>query len=178
MAKFIIAYNNTGGHEGGWTVDNGGQTYQGISRKAWPSWPGWPLIDGWIKKRGNPRQGMHFNIPAIDNLVPAFYKKNYWDKISGDHIENQTIANFLYDFYVNSNSAIVQVNEALGGRSGSIINETSLKIINERPGFAYNVMYQVRKNHYTRLAAKPNLKKYKNGWFARLESFPSKLNVA
>ncbi len=172
MANFNQAYNTTAGHEAGWTVDNGGQTYKGISRKGWPNWQGWPLIDTWIRFNGQPKKGSYFNNPAINNLVLVFFKKNYWDKIMGDFIKNQTVANFLYDFYVNTNSAIVLVNKGLGARNGNTINEDSLKIINERPAFAYQVMYNLRKKVYTKLSAKPGLKKYSEGWFARLESFP------
>lgn len=176
MANFLIAYKNTGGHEGGWTVDNGGQTYQGISRKGWPSWKGWPLIDAWIKKNGYPRQGQYFNNAAIDNLVPLFYKQQYWDKVQGDKIVNQTIANFIYDFFVNSNSALLKINSGLGASNSSkTLTADSLSIINARPTMAYDTIYNVRKNHYTNLAAKPSLKKYKNGWFARLEAFPEKI---
>jgi lysozyme family protein len=175
MANFVEAYKNTGGHEGGWTVDNGGQTYQGISRKGWPGWEGWRLIDGYIKSNGQPKKRSFFNHPGINNLVPVFYKKNYWDKISGDAIQNQTIANFIYDFYVNSNSALMQINNALGARGGTTINESSLKIINERPGFAYTVIYNVRKNHIAKLSAKKSLKKYAEGWASRLNSFPKQL---
>ena len=32
----------------------------------------------------------------------AFYKANFWDKIKGDEIESQEVANALYDFAVNS----------------------------------------------------------------------------
>lgn len=178
MANFNIAYNNTGGHEGGWTVDNGGQTYQGISRKGWPTWKGWKLIDAWIKKNGTPRKGQYLNNTAIDNLVPAFYKQNYWDKIKGDAILNQTIANFVYDFYVNSNSAILKINSNLGATASSTALTTdSLSVINKTPVKAYEKIYAVRKNHYTVLSQKPKLKKYSKGWFARLAAFPVSLAI-
>lgn len=175
MADFSIAYKNTGGHEGGWNIDNGGWTYQGISRKGWPGWAGWRYIDAWIKSNGIPPRGYFFKTPVINNLVPAFYKKNYWDKIMGDSIQNQEIANFIYDFYVNSNSALIKINKALGGRSGQYITEDTLAIINARPAFAYNTLYTLRKNHISFLSKKPKLKRYAPGWNARLKSFPSSL---
>jgi lysozyme family protein len=177
MANFNIAFESTSGLEGGWNIDNGGQTYKGISRKGWPNWIGWKLIDQLIARNGKPKKGQFFESPELDNMVVSFYKKNYWDRIAGDYINNQTVANFLYDFYVNSNSALIQVNKGLGARAGRFINEDSLKIINERPAMAYQVMYNLRKQHYTRLAAKPSLKKYAAGWFSRLNSFPNQINA-
>lgn len=177
MADFNNAFESTVGLEAGWNFENGAQTYKGINRKGWPGWPGWILIDQFIAKNGKPSQGQYFSSPELDKLVVSFYKKNYWDRIAGDYIKNQLIANFLYDFYVNSNSALVLVNKGLGARPGSFINEDSLKIINERPAFAYQVMYNLRKQHYTKLAAKPALKKYAAGWFNRLNSFPKQISA-
>lgn len=175
MANFLIAYKLTAGIEAGWTVDNGGQTYKGISRKGWPKWEGWQRIDAIIRKSGRPKQNQYFKDPFLDSMILSFYKKNYWDKIEGDLVESQDIANIIYDFYVNSGSALFIVNRALGARETNSINEDSLKIINSRPGFAYSAIREGRINHYLKLATKPKMAKYKDGWLARLDKFPLQL---
>lgn len=187
MANFLTAYSNTSAHEGGWNIDNGGWTYRGISRKGRPDFEGWYLIDSWIRQNGMPKRFQYLNDPRIERLIPIFYKREYWDKFKGDLIQNQTIANFIFDFYVNSNKALKKINFAFSGSNNTqTLNIDTLSIINSNPTFAYDLLYKVRKKYYTDLldndlisarkkGKKPVLQKFKTGWFARLEKFPNKL---
>ena len=61
--------------------DRGGQTFAGISRRAHPDWQGWPLIDS---GRTPPRE-----------MVVDFYRREYWDRIHGDDIRDQDVAEML-----------------------------------------------------------------------------------
>ena len=176
MADFKQAYNLTAAIEGGYTVDNGGPTYKGISSKAWGN-------DELGKKifkivfAAKPRKGKFIQNDQLDQLVYAFYKKNFWDKIKGDDISNQTLANFLYDFYVNSGAAAFIVNAALGlGRSGSISTNT-VKKLNTDPSIAYNVVKAARRNYFVKLGQQPQLKKYLKNWLERIDSFPETLTA-
>lgn len=104
MANFIIAYKKTGGWEGGWNHvanDRGGETYKGIARNFWPKWSGWKVIDAYKKTR-KLKNGDFIKDPALDKLVLDFYKKEFWDVVGGDQIEDQNTANTLYDFGVNA----------------------------------------------------------------------------
>ena len=97
MANFDIAFEKTLDMEGGYKLhtvkgDNGGMTFAGISRVYWPDWPGWPFID-----KGEV-SGLR-----IEGMVKAFFKDNFWDKIYGDQIGFQSVAEVIYDFAVNSN---------------------------------------------------------------------------
>lgn len=175
MADFLQAYKITRGHEGGYVVDGYSETYAGITRKGYPKWQGWQLIDGWKKIHGTPAPGTVFNIEGLDLLVLAFYKKFFWERMLGDAIKNQTIANFIFDFSVNSYSAFLKINRALGARVTNNINEDSLTIINERPGFAYSAILQARKNIYDRNKKTRIGKKNYRGWIARLNKFPKQL---
>ena len=101
MADFGIAYKKTGGWEGGWNHvagDRGGETYKGIARKFHPKWEGWKIIDS----RKPLKHGQILNDTKLDDMVTRFYKKEYWDVIDGDKIQDQKIANTLYDFGVNA----------------------------------------------------------------------------
>lgn len=179
MADFKKSYKNTSQHEGGWNIDNGGWTYLGLSIKGHPNWIGWPIIKTYIAKNGFPKHGAYFpqylHI-TLQKLVYDYFKKTYWDKIYGDFIKNQTLADFCYDFFINSGRAIIIINKAIGARvTVNNFNEDTLKIINERTAFAYQAIYNARKNYYSELVKKPQNVQYKDGWFARLEKFPKEL---
>lgn len=178
MADFLTAFKVTSQLENGWTVDNGGETYAGIAFKNWKDDLFAKAIYNIVKPLNLKKEEVVKNNPNLQKLIAAFFKKNYWDKIKGDLIENQLLANLVYDFYVNSNSAIIIINRAVGGREVDYINETTLKNFNERPGFCYDAIRRARKAHYDRLAKKPGLKKYHAGWLARLSKFPNKLTTA
>lgn len=105
MANFTPAYAKTVGHEGGYSnhsADLGKETYRGVSRRFFPQWAGWPIVDQ-IKQsnqRGNWDRALSEN-GQLQGLVFDFYKAEFWDKMSGDNIRNQRIAEELFDTAVN-----------------------------------------------------------------------------
>lgn len=107
MAVFKIAHEKTMKFEGGYAntkVDRGGETYKGIARNFWDSWGGWKIIDG-VKPNVSSTKALNTILETnvkLQELVHAFYKKNFWDQICGDQLEDQMIANNIYDFAVNS----------------------------------------------------------------------------
>lgn len=131
MADFIIAYKKTGGFEGGWNHvknDRGGETYKGIARKYWPKWEGWKIVD----KKKPLRHGAIIRDPELEKLVQGFYKKQFWDIVSGDDIEDQDTANTLYDFGVNAGQgrSIQNIQIVLGMKPTGKITSELLKRIN------------------------------------------------
>jgi len=83
MADFKSSFVKGIKLEGGFKLtdvpgDNGGITYAGISKNKHPDWAGWDKMD-------NNKQD-----------VESFYKTNFWDKILGDNIRSQTIADIIY----------------------------------------------------------------------------------
>ena len=102
MADFHIAHDNTSTNEGVYSNDKrdrGGETYYGISRRFHPSWDGWDILDQYKEDKDFPDNIQHndFLAPFVD----VFYRENFWEKISGDAIVSQDIANYLYDVAVN-----------------------------------------------------------------------------
>lgn len=88
--------------EGGYANDPddlGGETYRGISRKFWPNWKGWVIIDARKEDPNFPR--ILENSQLLMDAVIEFYDINFWDKIGGDKISNQSIADLLVDSAVN-----------------------------------------------------------------------------
>jgi len=94
MADFAPAFEKMLHDEGGMQLtnipgDRGGMTYAGIARNANPDWAGWQFIDR--KDFGGATQ-----------LVREFYKVNFWDRIRGDNLTNQAIAETIFNFSVNT----------------------------------------------------------------------------
>lgn len=99
MAKFEESFKGTMGHEGFYSnhkLDYGLETFCGISRRYFPSWVGWRLVD----KLKDDTQALVRN-EELKALVLDFYKAEFWDRFVGDEIEDQNIANELFDTAVN-----------------------------------------------------------------------------
>jgi lysozyme family protein len=99
MANFDSAFDKMIRNEGGFKLthiegDRGGQTYAGIARNAHPNWVGWQFIDA-----------NDLSNNKLTQSVREFYRKEFWDRIAGDAITNQSIAETLFDFAVNAGSA-------------------------------------------------------------------------
>jgi len=98
VANFEEAFRHTLKNEGGYANDpddSGGETYKGISRVHHPKWSGWGLIDGQRQINGFP--DILEDDLALDHKVQSFYKPKFWDKIKGDDLNSQVIANELFD---------------------------------------------------------------------------------
>jgi len=102
MADYKSAIKHVLLSEGGYVndpTDAGGETYKGISRKNWPGWVGWLIIDS-EKKKNNFHKVLNSNELLTESVI-KFYKMYFWDKVGGDMIASQTIANLLVDSAVN-----------------------------------------------------------------------------
>lgn len=98
MADFTPAFEKMIHDEGGYQLtdipgDRGGMTYAGIARKPNPDWAGWAFVDR--KDFGGATQ-----------LVREFYKANFWDRIRGDDITVQPIAETIFNFAVNTGTGV------------------------------------------------------------------------
>ncbi len=105
MAEFEIAYHKTNGHEGGYVFDpddRGGETYGGISRRWHPGWMGWRLIDQTKRNYPGSYKDEINSDPRLLKMKRAFYKVNYWNPLRLSEINNQEIANQIYDMSINS----------------------------------------------------------------------------
>jgi lysozyme family protein len=93
--------------EGGYInikADTGGETFQGVSRRANPDWSGWDLID--VAKR----QGIvkphdideHFkNNQTMFNLVAALYKFKYYNPVA-KLLAPERVIDKMFDCGVNA----------------------------------------------------------------------------
>lgn len=129
MADFLIAYNRTKPFEGGYVNDPddlGGETYKGIARKANPKWEGWGIVD-FHKTLPNFPRNLETN-QKLQNMMPGFYKKHYWNPFWGDKLKSQQIANEIYDQCVNLgvNRALKIAQRSAGHRETGKMSEELL----------------------------------------------------
>lgn len=118
MAQFEPAFRRTLEFEGGYANnpnDQGGETYKGIARRHHPQWSGWALIDA--QKSASVFPAVLDSDRSLQTLVAEFYRTEYWDRIMGDSISDQLIANEVLDSAVNG-----------GVRSGVAILQRALNL--------------------------------------------------
>lgn len=178
MAAFKIAFNITGGCEGGYSfvgTDLGGETYKGISRKWNPYWEGWALIDMYKAKAGGKlKRYTIIKNKLLDEMVETLYYKKYWTPIQGDKINSQRLANILYDWYVTSEDDAVKALQLMANcKVDGDLGPKTLKAVNELDeDYAVKWLKFYRGEFYHRLVKDdprqaPNLE----GWLKRNESF-------
>ena len=141
MANFNNAFEIMIRNEGGYKLhnvkgDRGGQTYAGIARNYHPQWPGWRFIDS-----GN------MDNADLTKSVWDFYKTNFWDKIKGDQITDQTIAETLFDFAVNAghSTAIKLAQLVIDSTPDGIVGPNTLGKLNQFDAEEFKVRYALAK---------------------------------
>lgn len=102
MADFAQAYAATMGIEGGYSdnpADSGGETWKGIARKAHPGWEGWARVD-LLKTRPDFPSCLGQD-RALEDMVQAFYRREFWDRFQGDRFPGQALASEVFDTAIN-----------------------------------------------------------------------------
>ncbi len=156
MADFNQAIGKTLAHEGGAKFtddpnDRGGATKYGISQRAYPD------VD-------------------IRNLTEQqardIYKRDYWDRIRGDEITSQAVAENIFDTAVNMGvrtaSRLAQVALEIEPADG-IIGSQSLKVINQADEALFIANFTIAKiARYAYICNRnKSQKKYLLGWLNR-----------
>lgn len=133
MANFEIALDITLAHEGLYSNDSldvGGETLKGISRKYNLYWGGWAYVDEIKARHSDLYREFFIELESNDHLteyVTSFYREKYWDRFLGDRIDNQLVANELFDTSVNMGvgRACVFFQQALNylNRNGNLFSD-------------------------------------------------------
>lgn len=188
MATFNIAYLRTYVYERGYVndpIDPGGETYNGISRKNFPNWAGWKIVDT-LKKAPNFPKSLEVDV-SLQDAKKQFYKVNFWDKIQGDKISDQYLANELYDCAVNMgvDRATTFLQQALNvlNRNASLYPDITvdgdfgpgtLKAFNvylkvDKADLLLKVLWILRGSFYVQIMQKTSSQeKYARGWLSRV----------
>ena len=102
-------------------------------------------------------------------------KSGYWDKVKGDYISNQAVAEIWADFAVNSGPsvAIKKVQTLVGENADGAVGPLTLGAINRAPQeLLFNAIKALRTAHYYELAWKDNnARSFLKGWLNRLKQF-------
>lgn len=172
MADFTQAFQLVMANEGGYgndPDDPGGETYKGIARKMNSKWDGWTTID-WLKKQS----GFPASLDKNDDLQAAvanFYRISFWDKMSGDLVSNQDIANSIFDFGVNAglstSASLAQM--VVGATTDGVIGPQSIESINSFNPDHFLAAFTVAKvaRYINIIRKRPTSRKYFYGWICR-----------
>ncbi len=189
MADFKITMASTRKNEGGYWSDAGG-TYAGITKKYYPNWPGFARIrELQVKQFGGrpiPRYTI-FNDAVLEQMVTDFYKQQFWTpKLNGDKINNQTIADFLYDFILHKEGdAVTIINNTAKLLRPTVktnrysVSDDVVAVINGSSKIFYATVWAARINYYLsgrtlrgdQRFGKPNIAQF----VARTKTFPPAL---
>lgn len=194
MANFKEAERITGLNEGGYAnnkSDSGGETYGGIARNYWSNWKGWPYIDqfkaDYVKDKTKLSLAQWINAsakatPAVGELVSDFYKHNFWDVSKLDSINDQQLANAIYDFSVNSGTGrgakfLQDSYNNVNGMGVDLVSDGQIgpKTLTSVNAFNAKLLFQeyqrLRELFYRKLAENPSQKQFLNSWLSRLSKY-------
>ncbi|HEY1288494.1 MAG TPA: glycosyl hydrolase 108 family protein [Burkholderiales bacterium] len=124
------------------------------------------------------------NLKAItDAQAGRIYKPLYWDRIHGDEIESQDLANIVFDFQVNAGTNAGKLLQRTLNESGArpplaVDGDVGPATIAVLKGADQRAIYrrfrQGRIDYYRDLVDNhPALRRFLKGWLARVESFPN-----
>lgn len=179
MANFEIAESITGRNEGGYAnnpADNGGETYAGIARNHWPKWEGWSIIDNIKKHFGNTAKAININAKSdhrLNLLISQFYKKNFWDPLKLDLVNDQQLANSVYDFGVNSGTSrsAKYLQLSAGVKDDGIIGKQTLAAVNSADRKVIYYDFNKRRETFYKSIAKGNQAQFLKSWLSRLKPY-------
>ena len=191
MADLKIAEAKTLKWEGGYcnvVGDAGGETIFGIARNAHPSLKLWQDVDNYKsslkpfdKSKYKELESLCKGNGQFMESFYAFYKANFWDKIKGDEIESQEVANALYDFAVNSgvSRAVKKIQEALQTFAlhknivaDGVMGAKTLEAINAQDGREMcNKLCDKRRDFFVEISKKGQNAKFLKGWLNRVSDF-------
>ena len=108
-------------------------------------------------------------------LALRIYRERFWNKINGDAIRDQALAELVFDGAINHGvyRSLVLLQEVLGVPTTGAINSATLTAINSRNAASvYNAYRQRRIKFYNSLvAADPSQGVFLKGWLSRMEQF-------
>lgn len=150
--------------EGGYTnhpEDEGGPTNLGITLKTYREYCGQEKT---IKDLQNMSYGTWEKI----------MKDLYWDRVKGDEIENQSLAEIIADWAVNSGlTGVMKMQEVVGCKPDGIVGPITLSLINTSDAeLLFDRIWKARQQFFINIVKRnPKKKVFMNGWMNRLNKF-------
>ena len=173
--------------EGGYSnlsTDRGGETYKGVSRKYHPTWEGWKILDQ-VKIKNDTELAKNV---VLQNQVKSFYKTTFWDKLKGDLIPSQLLAEELFDTGVNMGTTpavkflqealnVLNRNKALypdttvdGVMGASTLSYLTLLLAKDKEDLVYKVMNILQGKYYLDIMKTDSSQEANaRGWLTRVQ---------
>jgi len=172
MAEFTKAFQLVIAHEGGYgndPDDPGGETYKGVARKIFSKWDGWIKIDILKRQTGFPAN-LDKDVDLQQNVVD-FYRVNFWDKMNGDNITNQQVAESIFDFGVNAGvgTSVSLAQLVIQTEADGVIGPQTIEAINKFDPEHFIAAFTVAKiaRYVSIVKKRPTSQKYFYGWVRR-----------
>lgn len=167
MADFEKAIPLILKHEGGYVdhiADPGGATNRGII---------FSIFCNYAEEFGLPKtkEGLK---QLHEIQAKAIYRKQFWDKMQGDKINDQQVAEIIFDGFVNMGKNGLKIAQKEAGVTiDGNIGPQSIQMINAAdPRLLFNGIKDARIGYYERLAGrKPQMQVFLKGWLNRINSF-------
>lgn len=153
--------------EGGWSdhpADRGGKTMRGVTLATWQ-----------VYCRNHGRVGTAENLREITQEEWSdILKSMYWDRIQGDRINSQSVANIWCDWVWASGSyGITNVQRILGVKVDGIVGMKTLNACNrQKPKELFLAIQRERVAFVDRvIRAHPEQERHRRGWLNRINDF-------
>lgn len=170
MADFEKAIRHVLKWEGGYVwhpADPGGETNRGITDRLDGK------VDGLIDVDGDNFGDVPVKM-LTEQQARIIYKRKFWDKMQGDKIKDQKVAEILFDGFVNcGRNGIKLMQRVLNIQDDGIVGPKTLSEINSANAKDLFERYKIeRAIYYNNLTVRsPSMKVFLNGWLNRLSSF-------
>ncbi len=193
MADFLIAWGELEIHEGGYVndpVDKGGETFRGIARNFHGDWTGWQKIDRVHREYPDDFVARIEADQELYDLAREFFREKFWKTVRGDEIQNQHVANKVFDTAVNqgvaTSSRYLQESLNLLNRNGSNfpdiavdgrIGPETLEALGKfvtledgRPDYLLKLLNLMQGCRYLEIMRKdPSQERFARGWLNRVD---------
>ncbi len=194
-ANFMTAFNKAMSNEGfisNNANDKGGFTYKGISRVKHPYWSGWKIIDSILSSHSTQQSGTELvevlnSNTELQNEVQNFYRTEFWKKIQGDLLQQQIIADEVFECSINLGVTLASENLqrtlnllnrnsklypdiSVDGIIGSQTLEALKKSISANgEQLVFNLLNYYQAKRYIEIMERDPIQEIFIGWFNRIE---------
>lgn len=167
------ALNFTLAYEGGYAnapEDRGGETFRGISRRAWPNWDGWPVVDTVKSAHPTDFRAVLLRDEDLKARAVAFYRANFWDPVHGEELPGK-VAAAVFDMAAHSGArtAVRLLQATLGVTADGDAGPKTIQAAHERgEGGLEDYLAARAKFLHDIMDKSPDQKAWAMNWFRRL----------
>ena len=104
-------------------------------------------------------------------------KSLFWDRVKGDQIKNQSIANLICDWvWASGKYGLTETQKVLGVKADGVFGPKTIDAINSQdPSVLFRKLKAQRINYVDRICkARPANMKFRKGWLRRIEALKFK----